>query len=781
MLEKRELLKVQKPSIYAGVELNQITPRFSDREVRFVLTYPDLYEVGMSHVGGKILWHVINNLTDFALMHRAYLPRPDMQKIMEEKGIPLYTIEEKIPVKNYDLWGFSLSSELTYTNVLRCMKLAQIPIKSEERQTFPVIFAGGPCAFNPLPLSSFVDFFCIGDGEELLLQIAEIFRKVKKSGASKEDFLFELKNLEGIWVPKFGKYPVKKAVFHVLKREFFPTFYPVPCVETSQDRMAIEVSRGCLQGCRFCQAGYIYRPYRERSIEDVLELTKKTFLSTGYEEVSLVSLSVSDYSRFEVLVQKVMDFCQKTTTALSLPSMRVKDFNPELAIQIMRVKKTGFTLAPETGSDELRARINKDLTNDDLYRAVFELVKRGWGRIKLYFMIGLPFEKEEDVLEITKMLKEIDKLIEKFKCRKSLSASISVFVPKPFTPFQWKGFADSERIREIKGLILKNSPRSFKIKIHDYRQSLIEALLARGDEKTGELLLKSFENDCFLDGWKEFFNWKGWLKSFEEAGFDVDSVLDERKVDSELPWEFIKGVVEKRFLLEELVRAELGIRTPNCRETNCHGCGACSPEDLKRLKNLKRKKEPFSIPAISKKKKTKVYKYAVCFEKKFPGSLLSNLDVLRVFSRLIRSCGFPLKYSEGFSPHPKISIAFPPPLGVESELEVAEVSFEEEINADEFAESLNKRLPEGLKVLRVFPLKEGSVLDLVKEIEYRISPIPESLKAEKNDWIKEIKVSGKEVILKVKVVNRETLGATKIFKLLSVSPEKFSIRRKVIV
>jgi radical SAM superfamily enzyme YgiQ (UPF0313 family) len=463
-----ELYGVKKPSTYLPLELNRRAPSFSEREVKFVISYPDLYEVGTSHIGGKILYYVINELTDFALMHRAYLPRPDMQEFMKKNGIPLYAIEEQIPVKFYDLWGFSLLSELTYSNVLQMLKLAGIPLLSEERTETPIVFAGGPCVYNPVPLSKFFDFFSIGDGEEVLPKVGEIFLKVKKEGGNKEDFLSEIKEIEGIWVPKYGKYPVKKAVFTGVSKGFFPTSPPVPVVETAHDRIAVEVSRGCLRGCRFCQAGYVYRPYRERDENLVKKLLEETFKNTGYEEASLTSLSVSDHSRFNELIPKVMEVCYKNMISLSLPSMRVKGFNPELASQIMQVKKTGFTLAPEVGSDRLRRIINKDLTNEDLYKAVEGLFSKGWNRIKLYFMIGLPFEEEEDLKALVDMLWQVYKIGRKFKGKKHLVAGISIFVPKPFTPFQWSPFAREEEVKDKISFIKKKAPKAFKLRFHDY-------------------------------------------------------------------------------------------------------------------------------------------------------------------------------------------------------------------------------------------------------------------------------------------------------------------------
>ena len=719
---ERELSKVRKPAFYLPLEMNLNVPKFDEREVKFVFTYPDLYEVGFSHIGTKIIYNLLNRVLNFTLCHRAYLPAPDMQEFMAERGIPLYTIEALKPVKSYDVWGFTLQSELTFTNLLRCLSLAGIPLRSEERKGLPIVLAGGPCVFNPVPLSPFVDAFVIGDGEAVIPKIANVLRTVK----DREEILEAIRDFDGVWVPKFGKYRVKKAVFHHANFDFFPVEHPVPSVSVIHDRISIEAARGCLRGCRFCQAGYIYRPYRERNREKILTLLDRSFQFSGYEEASLSALSISDHSQFNELMPDVISYCYKNMINLSLPSMRVKGFNPELATSLLKLKETSFTIAPEAATDRLRKVINKYLENEDLFSVCEGLFSRGWKRLKLYFMVGLPSETDEDVESISDMLWKIHKIAKRYKGRKNLVAGISVFIPKPFTPFQWEEFIGIEEARRRIDIVLRKAPKSFRVRFHDPRKSFIEAVLTRGGEDTSELLERAFENGCQLDGWDEYFNWDGWLKALE--GFDVEALVGKRSIDERLPWDFIDGVVTRDFLLRERERACRGEWTHDCRIVGCHRCGACTPEEIRELKNYPIPEViDFKLPEFKERLFERKGKVAFTFEKLGFSKYLSLLDLNRVFTRVFRRFGLPLRYKGRFNPSPKISVLFGLPVGVEGKGEIVEVEIlDRSFDFQEFVEKSKDFVPDGLRFLD-FKFLEGkeSLLNRVHYLVYTVRPYKE--------------------------------------------------------
>ncbi|WP_456397731.1 TIGR03936 family radical SAM-associated protein [Desulfurobacterium sp.] len=721
---EKELIKISKPASYLPLEMNLPNISFGERPVRFALCYPDLYEIGMSHAGGKILYHVINNLTDFALCHRVYLPKPDMQAFLKEKKIPLYALESMKPVRDYDFLGFSLLTELVYTNVLKVLELSHIPLKASERgEEFPIIQAGGTCTLNPIPLSPFVDLFVIGDGEEVMVKLARLMKEKKELGLSKREFLERAVELEGVYVPVLGERPVKKAVFRGLKKEFYPVSPVVPSVETVHDRIVVEAMRGCLRGCRYCQAGFVYRPYRERSVNEIVSILKETFENTGYEEASLLSLSISDHSEFNELVPSVMKFCHVNMIGLSLPSMRVKGFNPDLATQLMRIRKSSFTIAPEAATERLRKVINKDLSDEDILYLVEGLFERGWSKLKFYFMIGLPTETDEDIEALTKLLWEIYNISRKYKRKKHLAAGFSIFVPKPFTPFQWERFISLKEARRKIDFIKDHAPGAFKLRFHTPEMSLLEALLTRGNEKMAEALEVAFKYGACLDSWEEYFRFDLWQRAFMEVGIDIEKEIGEKPVDEPLPWDFIKGVVSKKFLLKERQKAYREERTPDCRIVGCHGCGACTPEEIAKLKEFPiPDRIEFSVPPVERREFPFVAKIALFFEKKGKSRFLSLLDINRVFTRIFRRFGIPVRYQGKFNPHPRFSVLLGIPTGVESKNEVVEVELYKEFMPDSgLLERINSVLPEGLKFKKAISLgRKESLLKKVKEVIYRM-------------------------------------------------------------
>ncbi|WP_456425961.1 TIGR03960 family B12-binding radical SAM protein [Desulfurobacterium sp.] len=721
---EKALIKVSKPGSYLPLEMNLSNISFNERPVRFVLCYPDLYEIGMSHAGGKILYHVINNLTDFALCHRVYLPKPDMQVFLKERGIPLYALESMKPLKEYDFIGFSLLTELVYTNVLKVLELSQIPLRASERvEEFPIIQAGGTCALNPLPLSPFIDLFVIGDGEKVMLELADLMREKKEKGLAKKEFLEKAAEIEGVYVPVFGKRPVKKAVFRNLAREFYPVKPVVPSVETVHDRIVVEAMRGCLRGCRYCQAGFAYRPYRERSVDEIVSIVNETFRNTGYEEASLLSLSISDHSRFNELIPAVMKLCHSEMIGLSLPSMRVKGFNPDLATQLMKIRKSSFTIAPEAATERLRKVINKDLSDDDIFSLVEGLFERGWSKLKFYFMIGLPTETDEDIEALTELLWKMHKIGKRYRGRKHLAAGFSIFVPKPFTPFQWERFISTEEARAKIEYIKRYSPKTFRLRFHNPEMSLLEALLTRGDERMAEAIEVAFRLGASLDSWDEYFRFDIWERAFRETGINMEDEIAERPIDKPLPWDFIEGVVSRKFLLKEREKAYREERTPDCRIVGCHGCGACTPEEVNKLKDFPiPERIEFSVPPVERREFPLISKVAFFFEKRGKSRFLSLLDINRVFTRIFRRFAVPVRYQGKFNPHPRFSILLGIPTGVESKNEIVEVELYREFLPDEqLLSDFNDVLPEGLRFKKVVSLgRKASLLEQVKEVVYKV-------------------------------------------------------------
>lgn len=599
------LKRVQKPARYIGNEFGSVHKEWDDDMLTFAFCFPDVYEVGMSHLGMKILYHMLNERED-TICERVFTPWDDMENEMRNNNIPLLSMESYVPVKDFDIVGFTLQYEMSYSNIVNMLDLAGIPLRTSEREfgdTF--VCCGGPCAYHAEPLSDLVDFFILGEGEEVNSEIMDVYKAWKESGSrNRDEFLLELIKLGGIYVPKFYDVEynddetikrfepnrdgvpnqVKKRIIMNLDETYIPEKLIVPFMETVHDRIMLELFRGCIRGCRFCQAGYIYRPVRERSVEKLVGVADCAIKSTGYEEMSMSSLSTSDYTELQPLIDQLLDITVDKRISLSLPSLRVDNFSMELMQKVQKVKKSGLTFAPEAGTQRLRDVINKNVLESDLIRTSNIAFKGGYNRIKLYFMLGLPTETYEDVLGIAELgQKVIDDgffsiPIEERKGRSvSITISTSFFVPKPFTPFQWE---PQNRISEMeeKAKYLKDNIGSRKIVYnwHNSDISLLEAVFAKGDRRLGEVLITAQKLGCKFDGWSDFFDYNKWIKAFEENEIDPEFYALRRiGYDEILPWDYADIGIPKSFFVEEHKKSYTESTTPSCRE-KCSGCGAAS-------------------------------------------------------------------------------------------------------------------------------------------------------------------------------------------------------------
>ena len=602
------LLKIDKPARYIGNEVNCVKKDLKDVNVRFCMCFPDVYEIGMSHLGIQILYDMFNKMED-VYCERVYSPWPDLHQIMKEENIPLFALETQDAVKDFDFLGITIQYEMCYTNILQILDLSQIPMYSKERTwEHPIVIGGGPCTYNPEPLADFFDIFYIGEGETVYKQLMAVYKEAKEKRVTREEFLLMAAQIPGLYVPAFyeasynedgtlksfapinEKVPttVKKQVVMDMSAVPYPEKPIVPFVKATQDRVTLEIMRGCIRGCRFCQAGMIYRPLRERHVDMLKKMAYDMLQNTGHEEISLSSLSSSDYTQLKELVNYLIEEFKDKGVNISLPSLRIDAFSLDVMSKVQDVRKSSLTFAPEAGSQRMRDVINKGLNEEVILKGAYEAFCGGWNKVKLYFMLGLPGETVEDIKgiahlseQVARKYYEIPKEQRQGKCQ--ITASSSFFVPKPFTPFQWvsmntkKEFLDKAHIvnEEMKAQLNR---KSLRYNWHEADLTVLEGVLARGDRKLCKAILRAYELGCLFDSWSEYFDNEKWIQAFEECDIDVDFYTTrERSVEELLPWDFIDTGVTKKFFVREYEKAMKGEVTPNCR-MQCSGCGALSYE-----------------------------------------------------------------------------------------------------------------------------------------------------------------------------------------------------------
>ncbi len=748
---------VNKPGRYIGNELNAIHKTPQDVSLRVALAFPEVYELAMSYTGFEILYHVLNRESRI-YAERVYAPWPDMEAKLREYDIPLYSLESFTPLNEFDIIGFTLQYELTYTNILNMLDMAGVPLWAGERcDDDPLVLGGGPCSCNPEPMADFFDAFLIGDGEEGFVEICRVVEEGKSADKSRSDILAALAQIRGVYVPSYyeplydeqGEYAGikrihERAAGRVLSRilpELKPEYYPdkplVPLIEVTHNRLAVEVMRGCTEGCRYCNAGMIYRPTRERSPDDVVEQIRRGVEASGYDEVSFLSLSISDYSQLDELMRKERQLFNSAQVNVSLPSMRLDSFSEEIAEFVASVRKSGFTFAPEAGSERLRKVINKNITEADLYRSVEIALRNGWKLLKFYFMIGLPTETEEDVEAIAVLMENVIRMSRQYgKIR--FNVSVSPFSPKAHTPFQWERQDSKEDFRKKINLLKDRFSRIRAVKFswRDPDVSLIECVLGRGDRRMSRAVYTAWKLGAQFDGWSDMFDMDIWKRAFERVGLSVEKYAGEFSTEKSLPWDHIDKGITKNYLLRERRNAYQEKTIIDCKDGACFACGIQRKGSFRELADCYVSNGPVSAQAKTTTESKPVKKtrqtdtpaegpdsvwYRIQFVKEGYARFLSHLDVVRNFHRACRRRQIPLMYSQGFNPHPKMSFGPPLSLGYTSSAEYVDLEIDTAYKGN-LQDDLNPALPEGLRIIRVQRTENpgDSLVSLINAFLYEV-------------------------------------------------------------
>jgi len=733
------LLKITHPSRYIGEEVNSVKKDIQGVDVSIALIFPDIYEVGMSHQGLKILYKILNGF-EWIAAERVFSPWTDLEEELRAGKIKPTSLESYRPLNSFDIIGFSLQHELCFSNILTILDLSGVPFLALDRdESFPLIIAGGPACFNPEPIADIFDAILVGDGEEATVEICKAVRKAKKEGLKKSDLLMELKRIEGVYIPSFfrphythdgifehmeplyGDYKeVHKSIVRDIDMYPFPDDQVVPFASLVHDRLAIEIARGCTRGCRFCQAGIIYRPVRERGAGSIVKKLDQALQKTGFEEVSLLSLSSGDYSCIAPLIKELMDRNSGKKIAVSLPSLRIDSLDPSWLEEIKRVRKTGFTLAPEAGNDRLRRIINKTLTDEDIMNMARDLYGAGWNLIKLYFMIGLPGESEEDVLDIIRLAKRVAGLAKGRGRREILNVSVSTFVPKSHTPFMWSPqISLEESVRRVN--IIRDGLKGTRIHVkwNQPELSWLEGIFSRGDRRLAMALVVAWRLGARFDAWAEHFKIDTWEEAFQRSGIDPEYYLHrEMSLEEIMPWDHIKSGVSKEYLVREWKRAFEEKATPDCRD-KCLDCGVCDHREIDPVIH-----KDFLVPPTEKISETyaetDIRKYRMTFSKTGQASYLSHLELARLFMRAFRRAGLNMVFSKGFHPMPRISFSAALPVGTGSIHETLNIELYGIIPPMILKGALNSQLPEDIRITLVEDISNLKKEALI-ESHYRIT------------------------------------------------------------